>query len=456
MTSAHQGVGSEHTPHGGAWRKAQALIIWALATVIAGPLAAQETSDRQAEQRFEHARRLLAEAPLIDGHNDLPSVLLEQADGDPERFDLRTVQPQLPADIPRLREGRVGGQFWSAYVPSTGPLAADALRHGLAQIDMIHRLVAAYGELELARTAADVERIAREGRTASLIGLEGGHIIENSLAALRMLHALGVRYMTLTHFATNDWADAATDSPKRGGLTEFGEDVVREMNRIGILVDLSHVSAATMRDALRVSHAPVIFSHSGARAINVHPRNVPDDVLRFLAQNGGVVMVDFVAGYTPATADQWRDLRGEEAARFYALAGQSPDEPGWNMRRVAERERLRAELDDEDEVERRLAEWVEVNPWPRGTIAEVADHIDHIREVAGIDHIGIGSDFYDDGTLSMAVGLEDVSTYPALFAELIRRGYTDEDIHKIAGQNILRALREAERVARRLQEETGS
>ncbi len=418
--------------------------------VCSTPAGAQEPHVAPDPHLLERAGALLRQAPLIDGHNDLPGSLLDLADGDPDHFDLRQRQEHLPADLPRLRAGKVGGQFWSAYVPSSGPLAQDALRHGLQQVDMVHRLVTAYDDLELARTADDVERIVREGRIASMIGLEGGHIIENSLPALRMLYGLGVRYMTLTHFSTNDWADAATDSPRHGGLTEFGESVVREMNRLGMLVDLSHVSAATMRDALRVSRAPVIFSHSGARAINVHPRNVPDDVLQLVAENGGVVMVDFVAGYTPATAAQWRELRGEEAARFHALAGQSPDEPGWNMRRVAERERLQTESDDEQEVAERLARWVEANPWPRGTVAGVADHIDQIRRVAGIDHIGIGSDFYDDGRLSMVVGLEDVSTFPVLFAELLRRGYSDDDIRKIAGGNILRAMREAERTAERM------
>ena len=405
------------------------------------PATGQERWPDPDPQLLERAKALLKGAPLIDGHNDLPTRLLDLAGGDPARLDLTQVQPDLPADLPRLREGMVGAQFWSAYVPSTGPLAEDAIRHGLVQIDMVHRLVAHYPELEFARTADDIERIPRQGRIASLIGLEGGHIIENSLAALRMFYDLGVRYMTLTHFGTNDWADAATDSPRHGGLTEFGEEVVREMNWLGMFVDLSHVSADAMRDVLRVSAAPVIFSHSGARAINVHPRNAPDDVLRLLAENGGVIMVDFVAGYTPRTEATWLGLSGEEAARFHTFAGQSPDEPVWNMRRIAERERLQAELDDEEEIARRLAEWVVRNPTPRGTVGGVADHVDHIREVAGIDHIGIGSDFYDDGRVSMAVGLADVSKFPVLFAELLRRGYSDEDVKKIAGQNLLRAMR---------------
>ncbi len=402
---------------------------------------------------LERARALLREVPLIDGHNDLPTSLLELEGGDPVGADLTHPQPHLPADLPGLREGLVGAQFWSAWVPSEPPLSADALRLGLREIDMVHRMAVAYPDLELARTADDIERMFAQGKIASLIGLEGGHIIENSLSALRMVFALGVRYMTLTHFRTNDWADAATDAPRHGGLTEFGEQVVREMNRLGMFVDLSHVSAETMKDALRVSRAPVIFSHSSARGINIHPRNVPDDVLPLVAENGGVVMVCFVAGYTPPTAPEWLDLKGAAAERFLVSAGQSPDEPVWNTQRNAVAEQLRTQLDDEQEIAERLEEWMRQHPAPRGTVGDVADHIDHIRSVAGIDHIGIGSDFYDDGTSSMAVGLEDVSKFPLLFAELLRRGYSDEDIKKIAGLNLLRAMREMERVAQELQHE---
>ncbi len=432
-------------------------VLLILATVVlSAPAFGQERWPDPDPRLLERARALLREVPLVDGHNDLPTRLLDEAGGDPARFDLTRRQPHLPADVPRLREGMVGAQFWSAYVPSEPAFTADALRLGLQEIDMIHRMVAYYSDLEFARTADDIERIVAQGNIASLIGLEGGHMIENSLSALRMLFDLGVRYMTLTHFRTNDWADAATDSPRHGGLTEFGEEVVREMNRLGMFVDLSHVSAAAMRDALRVSRAPVIFSHSGARAVNVHPRNVPDDVLRLVAQNGGVVMVDFVAGYTPRTAQEWRTLSGPEAARFHVLAGQSADEPGWNMQRTAVGESLRAELDDEGEIARRLAQWVAENPAPRGTVGAVADHIDHIREVAGIDHIGIGSDFYDDGRSSMAVGLENVTKFPILFAELLRRGYSDEEIKKIAGLNLLRAMRRMEQVAREVQRQRGA
>lgn len=402
---------------------------WSAPALLGAALSAQsQPADPAREARLlERAKALLAEAPLIDGHNDLPSSLLEKAGGDLERIDLRKPQLDHPADLPRLREGRVGAQFWAAFVDSEHMLRGTALRRGLLEIDMILRMVARHEELELARSADDIERIRRQGKLASLIGVEGGHAIEGSLAALRAFHALGVRYMTLTHFRTTDWADAATDHPLHHGLTELGEQVVREMNRLGMFVDLSHVSAETMTDALRVSRAPVIFSHSNARALNAHPRNVPDDVLRLMKENGGVVMVNFIAAYVPRAA------------------------PGWAARREAAAERLRAELDDEQQIARRLAEWEAANPAPRGTLSDVADHIDHIRRVAGIDHVGIGSDFYDDGRTSMAVGLEDVSKFPHLFAELLRRGYSDADAKQIAGGNILRAMRAMERVARELQ-----
>jgi membrane dipeptidase len=426
-------------------RKTLKLIV--ILVVFAAPLRGQERWPNPEPELLERARAILREVPLIDGHNDLPENLLELAGGDLDQLDLSQRQDHLAADLPRLREGSVGGQFWAAFVPSETMLTGGALEHGLRAVDMVHRMVARHPELDLARTADEIESAFAHGRIASLIGLEGGHAIEHSLAALRMYYELGVRYMTLTHFGTTDWADAATDSPTHGGLTEFGEDVVREMNRLGMLVDLSHVSAASMRDAIRVSSAPVIFSHSGARAINVHPRNVPDDVLRAVAANGGIVMVDFIAGYVPPTADEWLGLTDEAAVEFRIAAGQSADEPGWNMRRRAAAEQFRAELDDEKEVSRRLAEWIERNPPPRGTIGDVADHIEHIRDVAGIDHIGIGSDFYDGRAASTVVGLEDVSRFPFLFAELLRRGFSEQDLKKIASGNILRVLREAERVA---------
>lgn len=336
----------------------------------------------------ERAERILAEAPLIDGHNDFPSQVLERG-GSLETVDLARPQPALHTDLSRLRAGHVGGQFWSAYVPADS-MHRGALRHALRQIDVIHRMIERYPELEDARTAEDFERIGRSGRIASMIGVEGGHAIEGSLSALRVFHELGVRYMTLTHSLTTDWADSGTDQARHGGLSAFGEEVVREMNRLGMFVDLSHVSPETMRDALRVSRAPVLFSHSSARGVTDQPRNAPDDVLRELARNGGVIMVTFVPQFVNA----------DPAA---------------------------------------------------ASLADVADHVDHIRRVAGIDHIGIGGDF--DGISSVPVGLEDVSTYPALFAELLRRGYSEADLRKIARENVVRAMRQMEEVAGRLRRE---
>jgi len=392
------------------------------------------------------AKAILAETPLIDGHNDLPSVILDAAQGDVTRFDLRERQVEFPADLPRLREGSVSAQFWSAFVDTSFMDTGESLRQCLREIDVIHRLVDRYPELQLALTTDDIVRIHGEGKIASLIGVEGGHAIEGSLAALRLLYALGARYMTLTHFRTTEWADSATDFPRHHGLTEFGEEVVREMNRLGMLVDLSHVSPDSMRDALRVSRAPVMFSHSNALALNAHPRNVPDDVLRLVKDNRGVVMVNFIPGYVAPTPASARDRVGLEA-------GKSPDEPFWSATRDEELERLRRDLDDEREIERRLQDWVSRNPAPRGSLSQVADHIDHIRDVAGIEHLGIGSDFYDAGGPSMAEGLEDVTRFPALIAELLARGYTDEDVKKIAGENLLRVMREAERVSEELRKE---
>ena len=396
---------------------------------------------------LERAKAILAAAPLIDGHNDLPSVILDAAQGDVSRFDLRERQIEFPADLPRLLEGSVSGQFWSAFVDTSFMDTGESLRQCLREIDVIHRLVDRYPELELALTVDDVVRIDGEGKIASLIGVEGGHAIEGSLAALRLIFDLGARYMTLTHFRTTEWADSATDFPRHHGLTEFGEEVVREMNRLGMLVDLSHVSADSMRDALRVTRAPVIFSHSNALALNAHPRNVPDDVLLSVKENGGLVMVNFIPGYVAPTPLSARDRIGIEA-------GLSPDEPFWSATRTEELERLRRELDDEREIERRLSDWVSRNPAPRGSVSEVADHIDHIRRIAGIDHVGIGSDFYDAGGPSMAEGLGDVTRFPALVAELLRRGYTDEEAKKVAGGNLLRVMREAERVSEELRKES--
>ena len=401
----------------------------ALLLLPALAISGQEPRSTTDAKLLARARAFLDTNLLIDGHNDLPSRLLEQGGADPGRVDLGTIQPDYPADVPRLREGRVGAQFWAAFVNVEFMTKGTALAQGLREIDMVHRLVARYPDLALARTADDIERLYREKKIASLIGVEGGHAIANSLSALRMFHELGARYMTLTHWATTDWADAATDHPRHHGLTEFGEDVVREMNRLGMFVDLSHVSADTMKDALRVSQAPVIFSHSNALALNAHPRNVPDDVFRLVAANGGVVMVNFIADFVPKDGPQWAVQRDSAAERF------------------------RAELDDEQTVAGAMQDWINKNPMPRGRVADVANHIDHIRRIAGIDHVGIGSDFYDDGKLSMAEGLENPSTFPLLFAELMRRGYSDHDLRRISSQNLLRAMRAMEQTAKRLQKE---
>jgi membrane dipeptidase len=363
---------------------------------------------------------------VIDGHNDLPWRVRTEYGSSFDDFDLAERHEVGHTDIPRLREGIVGGVFFAAYVPSE---YADqgAMRWALEQIDLIYRMVARYPEdLALARTADDVRHIVASGRIAALIGIEGGHTIENSLGALRMFSELGVRYMTLTHANTTDWADAATDEPRHGGLSEFGESVVLEMNRVGMLVDISHVSAEAMEDVLRVSQAPIIASHSGARAIADHSRNVPDEILRRLPENGGIVMVNFYPGFVvPEAADIVRDM--------FAV-----------MREI------RAQHGDDDEaVDNAWQEWWEANPIPRGTVADVVDHIDHIVQLSGVDHVGLGSDF--DGITVTPEGLEDVSKYPAITEELMRRGYSDEDVAKILGGNILRAMAEAEEVARRLQ-----
>ncbi|MGE5837487.1 MAG: membrane dipeptidase [Acidobacteriota bacterium] len=382
----------------------------------------QQTSDPLQER----ARRLLRETPIIDGHNDYPWEVRQRAQGDLSKLDIRAAQPDIMTDLPRLKAGGVGGQFWSVYVPSPAPGtdAAASVTQALEQIDIVHRMVARYpDQLALALTADDIERAHKQGRIASLIGLEGGHSINSSLAVLRMMYRLGARYMTLTHSLNTPWADSATDDPKLDGLSPFGEQVVQEMNRLGMLVDLSHVSPATMSDALKISTAPVIFSHSSARALTDVPRNVPDEILRELPRNGGIIMVTFVPGFV------------------------SPDVAEWNKRETAERTRLSGTIGaDQDAINKALDGWRKANPAPRASLIQVADHIDHIRKIAGIDHIGLGSDF--DGITSVPVGLEDVSTFPMLIAELLRRGYTDDDVRKIASRNILRVMRGAEARAR--------
>jgi membrane dipeptidase len=356
---------------------------------------------------------LLRAAPLIDGHNDLLWELRQGRD---------PADPTLMTDLPRMAAGGVGGQFWSVYVPSDLP-TDRTVTMTLEQIDALLEMVRRNpNRLELARSAADVERIAAAGRVASMIGVEGGHAIGCSLGTLRVLAELGMGYLTLTHNDDTPWADSATGEHPHGGLTRFGEEVVREVNRCGWLVDLSHTSDDTMRQAIEVSEAPVIFSHSSARALCDVPRNVPDDVLELVGRAGGVVMVTFVPSFAAA--------EGAEFNRVF-----------W-----AEARRVRAEHRDDPEAARTAMDaWFEANPGPPATVSDVADHIDHVREVAGIDHIGIGSDF--DGAPTMPEGLEDVSRYPALFEELASRGYRDEDLMKIAGRNVLRVMQEAERVA---------
>ena len=377
------------------------------------------------------AKALHGQAPLIDGHNDYPWALRGLDPGrDLAKADITKRVPALMTDIPRLRAGGLGGQFWSVYVPST-MAPADAVVATLEQIDIVHRMVKRWPEtFELALTADDVERAFKKGRIASMIGMEGGHSIDSSLATLRMMYDLGARYMTLTHNNNPPWADAAADQAAHGGLTKFGEEVVREMNWLGMLVDLSHVSPGTMEDAIRVSQAPVIFSHSSARAVADVPRNVPDAILRQMPKNGGVVMVSFVPGFTSTDVATY-DRRA--SAQLTLFRTQNPR--------------------DEAAVTMAMDAWRKANPGPRATVAQVADHIDHIRKVAGIDHIGLGGDF--DGITEVVQGLEDVSTYPALTAELLKRGYSDDDVKKVIGLNVLRAWKQAERVSADLRKQRG-
>ncbi|QNA86476.1 membrane dipeptidase [Sphingomonas sp. So64.6b] len=390
------------------------------------------TVPAHAQDEAARVARVLKTTPIIDGHNDWPETLREREGEGRWTIDLRRGLDRKPepynTDIERLRKGMVGGQFWSVYVSANLP-GPEQVKETLEQIDFVHQLAARYPEtFALARTADDVRRIQRSGRIASMIGVEGGGQIDGSLSVLRTYHDLGAGYLTLTHSLTIDWADSATDNPKHDGLTAFGEEVVRELNRLGMLVDLSHVSEATMRDALRVSKAPVIYSHSGARALDDHPRNVSDDVLKLVAANGGVVMVNYAPGYV---SDAYRR---------------------WSADRAAERTRLNAPpfgglyIGQPDKAKAAFAEWEKDHPAPRVTLAQVADHIEHIAKVAGPDHVGIGSDF--DGTGNeLPDGLGDVSTYPQLMAELMRRGWSDADIAKLAGGNILRVMAAAEQTA---------
>jgi len=397
------------------------LLFTLLATACAGGGTRPGAPDPGGDPALATAVRVLSAVPLIDGHNDLPWELRQSspcwdepalcettsAPADVAGYDLRT-RVSGHTDIQRLREGMVGIQFWSIYIPFES-VEVGAARTQLEQIDIAKQIFAKYPDVFEETTTPDAAvRAWREGKIASVMGMEGGHAIENSLGALRAFHRMGARYMTLTHSTNIDWADAGTDEPEHGGLTPFGLEVVREMNRLGMLVDLSHTSPETMNDALDVTAAPVIFSHSSARGVTDHPRNVPDDVLRRLPENGGVVMVTFVPQFT--NADVKRYWETPEAERPAGAA-------------------------------------------PRATLSDIADHIEHVRRVAGIDHVGIGGDF--DGIATVPVGLEDVSTYPALFAELARRGWSENDLRKLAGENVLRVWRRAEEVATRLQRERG-
>ena len=391
------------------------------------PLHAQSGSPAGDNPYLVRAERILRETPLIDGHNDLPWRIREDsiARGNVDVYDLRKHTPGQ-TDLDRLRKGMVGAQFWSVYTPGDWRDSGYA-RVQLEQIDIARRVIAKYPDrLALALSADDIRRDFKQGKIGSLLGIEGGHAIENSLGALRAYYDLGVRYMTLTHNVTIDWADAALDSAKHNGLTPFGDSVVREMNRLGMLVDLAHVSPATMSDALNASQAPVIFSHSGARALVDVPRNVPDSILRRVTKNGGIVMVPFVTSfvspavmlYDQSTRPVMSDLRAKYGSDTAAIT-------------------------------REINQWRKSHPEPRATLSQVADQIEYVRKVAGVDHVGIGSDF--DGITEVVQGLEDVSTFPALFAELARRGWSDTDLRKLAGENFLRVFAEAETVGKRLQ-----
>jgi membrane dipeptidase len=390
------------------------LLAAASLAALAGPAAAQDAAA---------AREILRTTPLIDGHNDLPWALRQTYGNDPYAVDLTTdlaATTKLHTDIPRLRAGGVGGQFWSVYVPaSMTPL--EAARATFEQIDTVRRIIKAHPDVfEFATTADDVERIHRTGKIASLVGMEGGYSIADSLGLLREFHEAGARYMTLTHSATTSWADSATDAPQWGGLNAFGEEVVKEMNRVGMMVDLSHVSEETMVDAMRVSEAPVIFSHSSARAVTDHPRNVPDAVLRMMPEDGGVVMVTFVPGFISTAQTEWIKKAEAEAARLGVDPGAQPADP-------------------------RLEAWAAANPRPNATMDDLVAHIQHVRDVAGIDHVGLGGDF--DGIGSLPEGFGGVDVYPAILAELMKRGWSEADIRKLAGENVLRVMRAVEAVA---------
>ncbi|MEO7039502.1 MAG: dipeptidase [Gemmatimonadaceae bacterium] len=406
------------------------LIRLALSTLlVCASLLPADAIAQAADSNLARAKRILRSTPLVDGHNDLPWRIREDKNTprDVEAYDLRQTTPGH-TDLARMKEGMIGAQFWSVYIPGEIPDSGYA-RVQLEQIDIARRMIAKYPErLAFATRASDIRYDFAQGKVAAFLGMEGGHAIENSLGALRSYYALGVRYMTLTHNVTLDWADAALDTAKHGGLTPFGKEVVREMNRLGMLVDLAHVSPGTMSAALDVSVAPVIFSHSGARELVDHPRNVPDSILARLPKNGGIVMVPFVNVFVSPKA------RVQDVAEQKARADAKAKFPS-----------------DNGAVERAMAAWHSANPLVPATISDVADHIEHVRNVAGIDHVGIGSDF--DGITDVVVGLENVSKFPSLLAELARRGWSDADLRKVTGENFIRVFSQAEMVAARLQKE---
>jgi membrane dipeptidase len=409
-----------------------------LGLILCIPLTASAAED------YPHrVTQVLLQTPLIDGHNDLPWEIRDRFKSDLAAVDLRSDTRRLPVsdeqtplmtDIPRLRAGHVGAQFWSVWIPVSTP-GFEAVQVTLEQMDLVKRMTARYpSDLEMAYTAADIRRIHKAHRIASLIGIEGGHQINNSLPVLRQMYDAGARYMTLTHTSNTAWADSATDTPAHHGLTPFGVEIVREMNRLGMLVDLSHVSPETMKAALAASQAPVIFSHSSARALDDHPRNVSDEILRAVAANGGVVMVNFAPGYVSEARNHWQADRAAEQTRF--------NSPPYAGLYIGQPERAQAAL----------AAWDAQHPRPVTTLDQVADHIEHVRQVAGIDHVGLGSDF--DGIPDAPMGLDGVDKYPALLEALMRRGWSDADIAKLAGENLLRAMAAAEKVSTTMKDAT--